>query len=142
MPQSGFINEMLSSALQPGDTFRLRVISSSMRPTLRPGDWVTARVEPSDQLRVGDLLVFQRGAELITHRLVDRREGFLLKGDATWGFDPSIQTDAILGRVIAVERGGLTQCRENHRMFDSLVAIFSRWTGRWHTRLAKIRNQK
>ena len=95
----------LASA-NPIGLLRLQVISDSMRPLLRPGDGVL--VQPIEPVagRMGDILVVQRGAELITHRLIDvTGEGWVLRGDNAILADAPVASSDCIGRVIAIERG-------------------------------------
>ncbi len=98
-------HEVLASAQSIGQ-LRLQVISDSMRPILRRGDIVLVEsIEPA-AAHVGDVVVVQCGAELITHRLIDKAgEGWVLRGDNAIFADAPISSIRCLGRVIAVERG-------------------------------------
>lgn len=99
--------ELTRSSLAAAGRLRLSVISDSMAPLVRRGDavWV-APAEPA-VLRHGDVIVVQREDELVTHRLVAvRDEMWFTKGDSVSSLDPPVNTDAILGRVVAVERDG------------------------------------
>jgi len=58
-------------------------------------------------LRPGDVIVVQRGGEWITHRLVMIDEhGWHTHGDNTRYADEAASAAEIVGRVIAIERGG------------------------------------
>lgn len=84
-----------------------RVASSSMWPTLMPGD--TLELEPVDELCLGDVLVFRRGDDYVCHRLVGTRDGSLLMhGDASTGEPEAIERSQLVGRVSAVVRDGLS----------------------------------
>lgn len=70
------------------------VLSGSMRPTIDPGDVVVATPIPSDDVRTGDVVTFQRpnGSGTVTHRVtaVHRADGELeitTKGDANEAVD-------------------------------------------------------
>jgi hypothetical protein len=90
----------------PIGRLRLHVMSDSMWPLLRAGDAVIVQpIEPA-AIRVGDVLVAQRGTELITHRLIAiEGERWLMRGDnALWVDAPAGPAECV-GRVEAIERG-------------------------------------
>lgn len=90
---------------QTAGPLRLPVVSNSMRPLLRAGDWVWIEAVTPETLCLGDLLVVRRGAELTTHRLVGQSEhGWQLHGDATRSLDPVVTAEEIVGRVTAIDR--------------------------------------
>jgi len=98
---------LLRTSLGTGGIARLRIDGESMRPTLRMGDIVILQSFPVNRLRIGDLLVMQRGNDLVTHRLVAvRADGWYTKGDASTTLDTPASDSMILGRVEAIERGG------------------------------------
>lgn len=79
----------------------ITVTGLSMTPFLQEGDRVEAVRASSGDLKVGDLMVFLRGDEVVVHRfLTARGDLFLEKGDGqsrgNWAPWP-----AVLGRVTA-----------------------------------------
>ncbi len=91
---------------------RLKIISGSMAPMLRPGDIVKVRpLKPKESLQRGDIIVFQQSdandPDLpLTHRLIGRSSaGWLTKGDSRLLPDALMLPQAILGKVIAYQRG-------------------------------------
>lgn len=91
-------------AAHPIERLRLQVISDSMWPLLRAGDAVIVQPIQAATIRVGDVLVARRGAELITHRLIaSEGEQWLLRGDNATFADTPVSRAACLGRVIAIE---------------------------------------
>lgn len=130
MPTPADWNEVLAAHLRPGDTFRLKVNGGSMRPLLQPDDWITAQAGPADEFCVGDVLVFQRAGQFVTHRLVGHSAGqLLLKGDALRDFDPPVPPQAVLGRVMALEHHGQMRSLAERRWTDRAAALWSRLTG-------------
>jgi signal peptidase I len=93
-------------AANPIERLRLQVISNSMWPLLRAGDAVIVQpIEPGAG-RVGDVLVVQRGAEFITHRLIAiEGERWLMRGDNAILVDAPVRRAECVGRVEAIERG-------------------------------------
>jgi len=93
---------------QVGDQIRLRVISNSMAPLLKVGDKVIVAPNSPAELRRGDVIVVWRNDEFITHRLVTMQDGlWYTKGDRSRHLDHPVTTDAVLGKVIAVQRGDI-----------------------------------
>lgn len=95
------------AAANPIEPVRLTVISDSMWPVLRTGDVVSVQpIEPA-VIRVGEIVVMRRGAELITHRLIDSDgEHWVTRGDNTVFADAPMMRAACLGRVMAIESVG------------------------------------
>jgi hypothetical protein len=85
----------------------LPVSGRSMRPTFEEA----ARVwmEPANDARFGDLLVYSNGEFLIVHRVVAVHAGplYRTKGDGLPHLDPRlVPAEQVLGRVVVIERGG------------------------------------
>ncbi len=86
------------------------VRGSSMQPWVRPGDIALIRRTGIEEVRCGDVVLFQREDRLFVHRLVEKRgtlraAEFLAKGDAHPGPDGVITDQLILGRVTCIYRG-------------------------------------
>jgi signal peptidase I len=132
--QGNYHREALQQLKQTGwdgqGLLRIKVTSESMAPLLRPGDYVLVKPVQPDDLARGDLVVVQRGGELVTHRLVGMGTGeWLTKGDRLYVFDPPLQKEAILGTVADVIRDGLVinlQTQRWRRINRSLG-----WLGWW-----------
>ncbi|MCB0112580.1 MAG: S24/S26 family peptidase [Caldilineaceae bacterium] len=80
-----------------------------MWPFLRDGDRVLVQCG-RDNLRSGDVLVFQVNGRLVIHRLIDIRQTltarrFVTCGDNVRRADAPVHVNQIVGPVIAVERG-------------------------------------
>ena len=110
------VDDLLLVSLAEGREIRLRVNGTSMVPLLKLGDIVVIqRIEP-ERLRKGDLVVVRHEHELVTHRLVWQTAGkWVTKGDNCRSLDPAVVDQAILGKVIALERSGATiDLQEKH----------------------------
>jgi signal peptidase I len=91
---------------QAAGPLRLPVVSDSMRPLLRAGDWILVEAVTPAALCLGDIIVVQRGAQLITHRVVAHDEqGWRTHGDNTRVLDHVVLPAEIVGQVSTIERG-------------------------------------
>ncbi len=107
---SELIAELVATRLAGGETCVLVVRTGSMAPLLRPGD--TVRVTPlgGEEPQRGAVLVVRQGSFLLTHRLVGwAGEQLLLQGDACLHPDQPVAANAVLGVVVARQRGGRWQ---------------------------------
>lgn len=79
------------------------VRSGSMEPAYEVGDVVfVERVDP-ETVQVGDVVTFRTRSVLVTHRVVEVRDGpaFVVKGDANHHPDPvPVGADALVGVVV------------------------------------------
>lgn len=75
------------------------VLSGSMEPALEANDLILVR--ESEPYRVGDMVVYQSGRELIVHRIVSLEGSHVItQGDANPVSDPPIDIRAVKGKVI------------------------------------------
>jgi signal peptidase I len=76
------------------------VLSNSMAPTLMIDDLVL--IHKTDNITVGDIIVYQNGYELIIHRVVGYDgQTVTTQGDANNVADPSFDSSNVKGRMIA-----------------------------------------
>lgn len=83
------------------------IVSNSMWPAIKAGDIVVIRgVEAKNDLKVGDVIVYDNGDGFIIHRVVSLNEKTLItKGDANGQPDDPIRYGQIIGKAIANEYG-------------------------------------
>lgn len=75
------------------------VLSGSMEPTFSKDDLIF--VKETDELNVGDIVVYQSGNELIVHRIVNIDGDMMVtQGDANNAADPAFEKSAVKGVVI------------------------------------------
>ena len=94
--------------LAEGVPLALRVRGTSMLPTLWPFETIIVRaIEPAGA-RIGDVVLLERGGELVVHRIVaaGRDATWVTRGDALPANDAPIAASALLGVVIGVQRLG------------------------------------
>ncbi len=111
MPAPSFTKHQLTvKVLGSHGQCRLQVSGSSMLPTLWPGDTVQIERRPLAQLRIGDVVLYERDGRLFLHRLVDLQTNtsgatLITRGDAVPQDDPPFPTDCLLGVLAGVRRG-------------------------------------
>jgi signal peptidase len=96
--------------LRAGDSIRLRVLGSSMLPTIWPGDVVTIDKVLVDEIVPGDIVVCERDARFFVHRLMGVSESkggtrWETRGDSLPQNDPPFSESHLLGRVSHILRG-------------------------------------
>lgn len=101
------VQAMLEARAEAGRSSCVPIAGTSMCPLLRPGDIVEVvfgRARP----RVGQILVYQAGDQVIVHRLICRRGNgiLLLAGDSRRQADPPVPREAVIGRAISVGGDG------------------------------------
>jgi signal peptidase I len=113
-PTDAAFVDVVTDLLRRGHSVRFRAKGSSMHPTIREGEAITvAPAEPS-AVRRGDVILYRFARGVIAHRVAGIERGpdgtlvFVPRGDASQSGDEPVEQLAILGRVVAVERGGRT----------------------------------
>ena len=102
------LGELLKESLREGKTPILTVISNSMAPLLQRGDQVGLQAIDLTQLESGHIVTFShhhQPGEMITHRIagiaqVEGKTKLITWADRTLMFDPPIEIDDVIGRVI------------------------------------------
>ena len=94
--------------------YRGHPLGTSMWPIIRSGDGIVVEQISEEGIRLHDVLVFSTGGEkLVAHRLVRKEEvegqaRYILRGDFRRGSDRPVPFQAIVGKVVAIERRGKT----------------------------------
>lgn len=89
---------------------RLPVAGASMLPAVWPGDILCIRSHEAEGALPGEIVVFEHGGRLVSHRVVKRTAGaqgiqWLTRGDMADRDDPPVSSHEMLGRVTVIERG-------------------------------------
>jgi hypothetical protein len=121
-PDALFI-DLARDVLARGHRIRFRARGHSMTPTVRDGEAILAEAVDGRAVVPGDLVLCAPPRGLVAHRvraLVRSEAGdrLLLRGDAASTGDPLVAREAVLARVVAVERSG------------RLVRVAGRWARR------------
>jgi hypothetical protein len=99
--------ELVREELAQGSLIRLRVSGHSMAPLVTLGDVVLIQRANWEDLHRGDLLLVEQRGDFLVHRLVAANAHRLqTKGDNASHADLPLTPQAVLGRVVAVEKAG------------------------------------
>lgn len=80
------------------------IVSGSMEPNIKIGDYVIARVNAGYE--VGDVVLFKRGNAYIAHRVMEIHDDYIVtKGDNNETVDVDIPKDTVVGPVVKVING-------------------------------------
>ena len=100
--QSAVFGELALALISSGRGFLFRAHGRSMFPTIRDGDILHVVPITGSRLKIGDIVLFRKGAEFKAHRIVGRNGvQFITRGDAGVDSDGGIASSQILGKVIA-----------------------------------------
>jgi hypothetical protein len=127
----------MEAVLKKGRPFRFEARGESMHPAIRHGDVVTVAPLAGRPPAVGDVVAIVHPATggVRVHRVVSAGgERYVLKGDNALGADPPVGPDAILGRVVGLERGGRAR-RLGPWPWSAALALLSRTP--WYSRLVR-----
>lgn len=104
--------ETAAGLLREGRPVRFRVEGTSMGSTIRPGDLLVVAPVGGARFRRGEILLYEGRWGPIAHRLVGIRRGpgggsvLIFRGDGVTAGPEAVAPSRVLGRVVAVERGG------------------------------------
>jgi hypothetical protein len=91
--------------LRSGRSVQFRARGRSMWPAIPSGSRVEIIPCPPAELEVGELAAFERGGEVVVHRVQGRsRAGIQFAGDSRAVGDGCIDTADVLGRARVIER--------------------------------------
>ena len=108
------LKELSEDLLINGYHVRIRTSGLSMFPSIGTGDRIT--ISPQKDVNTGDVIVFNRGGQMVAHKLVKvfEKEGirhYQTRGDSSFRLDEPITTGQILGKVVRIERGNISLVR-------------------------------
>jgi signal peptidase len=100
------------------------VLSGSMEPTLGVNELVV--IHATDDVALGDVIVYQSGSSLIIHRVISiDGDSLVTQGDANNVPDPAIDRSAVKGVMVAhvPSLGGLIRILKQPAMTVALIAL-------------------
>ena len=103
------LKTLISQELSKGNNFQFTVSTLSMSPLVRPQDAIIVRKESLDNLRCGDIIVFERLQELCTHRFLSKKVfdssiKLITKGDNSLVIDKPVAEQNFIGKVIVIKK--------------------------------------
>ncbi len=99
--------EVALETLRVSGMLQMRVLGTSMLPSVWPGDLLSIRRATASEVGPGDLVLYLGMGGLVVHRVVSNHGGILIaRGDARHSDDPPAQADQVCGKVVAIRRGG------------------------------------
>jgi signal peptidase I len=104
-------SRLLSEVLRRCGAARVRVAGTSMLPAIRPADILLVRAVDITNVAVDDVILFEMGARLFSHRVVHASLGpgprvLTTRGDMHAQDDPPVTEAHFLGRVEGRLRNG------------------------------------
>ncbi len=115
---------------------RLRVLGTSMVPSIRPGDLISVQRAAFSDIAAGEIALYLREGRLFAHRVVARAGGsqqplLVLRGDRLSQNDAPVCASEFLGRVHRIERDGrLLQPAARLSMWERIVVLLLRSSDR------------
>ena len=114
--------DVATGLLRQGYGVRFYAKGWSMYPTIKDGERITVEPVVPSQVKRRDILLHHNGRGVIAHRVVriGRKKTllnpqnsvlgtfFILRGDASSTCDEPVEADQALGKVVSVERNGVS----------------------------------
>jgi hypothetical protein len=108
MPHAGF-GTVCREILRVGLPVRFRANGASMAPAIRDGDLLIVAPIAGQEIRRGEVVLFESERGPTAHRVIERASASLrTRGDAPGSQEEHVTLDQVLGRVQEVSRQGRT----------------------------------
>lgn len=122
---------LVKDGLDKKGTLDFEVTGQSMMPVFIPGDRIHGQNVAFEQLRCGDIVIFETQNQLTVHRIISLGNPFcvILKGDNVKKSDTPVTRDNIIARISRFESGSLYVDLEIPRWqkTNALLAQASLW---------------
>jgi hypothetical protein len=129
--------DMLNEVIEREEDVPLKTFGLSMTPAIQGGEWVVVRRVSTEEVRIGDVVIYQAGNVFVAHRIIRKREQggsicFTVKGDAHLAAEGEIAPREIVARVVALQKMGerIDMDRPRWRLANRLIAHCSSWVDR------------
>jgi signal peptidase len=97
--------DLVANVVRSAGTASLKVTGTSMLPAIRPGDVLRIRRRLSNELRLGQIVLYTRNGRLIAHRIISISGKFLItRGDSLQSVDPPVRESEVVGSVDGILR--------------------------------------
>jgi hypothetical protein len=136
------LKDLSEDLLTDGYQVRIRASGLSMFPFISTGDRIT--ISPPKDLTIGDIIVFNRGGQMVAHKLVrvfekDGIRYYRTRGYSSFRLDQPVTAGEILGKVTGIERARLSFARRV-LLFIFPAMRFGRLNSVLVSALTRIRN--
>jgi Peptidase S24-like len=102
----------IADALKRHGTLSLHVQGTGMSPLVQPGDIALIHRGRLDNMRSGDVVLFQRGEQLVAKRIGEEDQ---LTGEATLSIDVEIEAGAPVPQVVQEFLGKIVRVRRDKK---------------------------
>jgi signal peptidase I len=137
--------DMLKEVIERDEDVSLKTTGFSMRPFICSGEWIVVRQARPEEVRVGDVVIYQTGSIFIAHRVIrqrvaDEQRYFTVKGDAHLSAEGEVADGEVVARVVALVKGSRTidLNRPRWRRVNRWIARFSAGVDALYTRMSTL----
>ncbi len=116
----------------------------SMWPFLKAGEKLLIKKTPTENLKVGDIIIYRADNQLVCHRLIKKtkeRERYLLyvRGDSSVSGPEPITEEMFLGKAISIIKNGkiITLHQMKGQFINRLIVLVAPLVS-WGIKIAKI----
>lgn len=126
--------DMLKEVIERDVEVPLKTFGLSMRPSIRGGEWIVVRRAGTEEMNVGDVVIYQAGNTFVAHRVIRKRDHdgcpyLTVKGDAHLAAEGEIAAGEVVAKVVALRKAD-KMIDLNHprwRLTNRLIALYSSW---------------
>lgn len=132
--------DLIKQALKKQKTVRIRFLGTSMMPLINDGEMIVLKDKSPYSIKYGEIVVFNRGNEMIGHRVIWKvyldKLYFLTKGDNTVSYDFPVPADAIYGKVILsnFKKDGIPKISLKTKLFFLIGVLLLKFESKISTR--------
>ena len=97
---------------------RFRVVSNSMLPFIKNGDWIeVTMMNENSSLKIGDIILYRRPKDFLLHRIVKMTDDLIwTKGDRNRIIDVPIKRSEVIAKLIKIQKNNTWFDMENPLM--------------------------
>lgn len=98
----------------------------SMWPFMRQGEKLVIKKSPVDDLKLGDIILYQANNQLACHRLVKKNRDFLYtRGDNSLSAPEVITREMFIGKVVGIIKNNrmINLASRRNRLINRLIVI-------------------
>jgi len=115
--------DLAVEVLGSSGAIRLRVLGTSMLPSIWPGDVLRIENKPGNEMVPGDIVLVARDGRFFVHRLIEKHDSeWITRGDSLPQNDAAVTQVQVLGKVSTIHRKGRVMV-PNRRVTPSLRTL-------------------